>query len=393
LTSPGRKAVIIVLDGVGIGALPDAEQYGDQGSNTLANLAAATGGFHLPNLERMGLGNIAPIEGLRPQAAPQANYGKMAEASPGKDSTSGHWEMAGLILEKPFPTYPHGFPRDVMEAFEKAIGRGTLGNFAASGTEIIKQLGDEHVRTGKPIVYTSADSVFQVAAHQEVIPLEDLYHMCRLARGILTGDHAVGRVIARPFLGTSGNYYRTPHRKDFSVCPPRGTILDLLVARGLATVSIGKVDYLFAKRGFTQGIHTASNAEAIEAIVTQAGRPFGGLVFSNLVDFDMLWGHRNDVEGFRRGLEEFDRELVRIIEALGPDDLVAITADHGNDPTTASTDHSREYVPLLVYGKSLKQGVNLGVRKTFADLGATIGDMLGVEIEAGQSFLPEISNG
>ena len=391
MTSPGRKAVVVVLDGVGIGALPDAASYGDQGSNTLGNLARAVGGLRLPNLERFGLGNISPILGLAPQRAPVASYGKMAEASPGKDSTSGHWEMAGLVLEKPFPTYPRGFPPEVMIAFERAIGRGTLGNFAASGTEIIKQLGDEHVRTGKPIVYTSADSVFQIAAHEQVIPLEELYRFCHIARGILTGDHAVGRVIARPFVGASGDYQRTPHRKDFSVCPPRRTLIDNLAARGLRTTSVGKVDYLFAKQGFTDAVHTSSNAEVIDGIVDQASRPAAGLVFANLVDFDMLWGHRNDVEGFNRGLEEFDRGLPRITECLGVDDALFVTADHGNDPTTPSTDHSREHVPLLVHGKGLKGGVNLGLRKTFADLGATIGEMFGVKAEAGASFLADVT--
>jgi phosphopentomutase len=396
LKSPGRKALIVVLDGVGIGALPDAALYGDEGSNTLGNLATAVGGLDLPNLQRFGLGNIAEIKGIAPAASPLANYGRMAEASPGKDSTSGHWEMAGLVLERPFPTYPRGFPPEVMRAFEKAIGRGTLGNVAASGTEIIKRLGDEHVRTGKPIVYTSADSVFQIAAHEEVIGLEELYRICGIARGLLTGPHAVGRVIARPFLGPSGGYYRTPHRTDFSICPPRETLVDLLSARGLVTKSIGKVDYLFAKRGFTDGVHAASNAEVIEQLVTDAAAPVAGgagLVFANLVDFDMLWGHRNDVEGFRRGLEEFDRGLPRILDGLGPDNLLAITADHGNDPTTPSTDHSREHVPLLVYGKTLRQGVDLGLRKTFADLGATIGEMFGVRTETGTSFLSEISRG
>jgi phosphopentomutase len=391
LTQSSRKALIIVLDGVGIGALPDADLYGDKGSDTLGNLARAVGGLRLPNLERLGLGNISSIEGIAPQVEPAASFGKMAEASPGKDSTSGHWEMAGLVLKEPFPTYPHGFPREVIAAFEKAIGRETLGNIAASGTEIIKQLGDEHVRTGKPIVYTSADSVFQIAAHEEVIALEGLYHMCGVARRLLTGKHAVGRVIARPFLGTSGNYYRTPHRKDFSLCPPGKTLLDGLSERGFATISIGKVDYLFAKQGFTGAVHTASNREAIDSIVAKASEPTQGLVFANLVDFDMLWGHRNDIEGFRRGLEEFDASLPLIRDALGRDDLCIVTADHGNDPTTPSTDHSREYVPLLVWGKKLRSGVDLGVRKTFADIGATIGDMFGIKTEAGTSFLADIS--
>jgi phosphopentomutase len=390
LTSVSCKALIIVLDGVGIGALPDAAKYGDEGSNTLGNLAEAVGGLALPNLARLGLGNIAPLQGVSPQARPTGNFGKMAEASPGKDSTSGHWEMMGLVLEVPFPTYPHGFPRDVVAAFEQAIGRGTLGNIAASGTEIIKQLGDEHVKTGKPIIYTSADSVFQIAAHEDVIPLDDLYHICGIAREILSEPHAVGRVIARPFTGSSGNYSRTPHRKDFSVCPPRATLVDLLAAKGLKTVSVGKVDYLFAKRGFTESVHAPTNADIIARVIEQGARPIDGLVFANLVDFDMLWGHRNDVEGFRRGLEDFDRQLPAIMAALGPRDVLVVTADHGNDPTTPSTDHSREHVPLVVYGKGLKQGIDLGRRETFADIGATIGEMFGITLGAGTSFLGEI---
>jgi len=384
------KVLLIILDGVGIGALPDAADYGDEGSNTLANLASASGGLDLPNLESLGLGNISPIAGIEPRQAPEACFGRMAEASPGKDSTSGHWEIAGLILDTPFPTYPDGFPPQVIDAFTKAIGRGVLGNKAASGTEIIKELGDEHVATGKLIVYTSADSVFQIAAHTDVIPLEELYEICKTARALLTGEHAVGRVIARPFTGPSGAYRRTPDRKDFSVCPPRMTLLDQMKEEGLETISIGKVDYLFSKRGFTGSVHTRSNADAIEKIVKTAGEPHNGLIFSNLVDFDMLWGHRNDTAGFRQGLEEFDRALPGIKEAIGEDGLLFITADHGNDPTTPSTDHSREYVPLLAWGKGLRQGVDLGTRKTFSDLGATIGEVFGIKTEAGTSFLGSI---
>ncbi len=319
------KVLLIILDGVGIGALPDAATYGDEGSNTLANLASASGGLKLPNLERMGLGNISPIAGVTPQQAPEANFGRMAEASPGKDSVSGHWEIAGLILDTPFPTYPDGFPPEVIDAFTDATGKGMLGNKAASGTEIIKELGDEHVETGKPIVYTSADSVFQVAAHTDVIPLEELYEICKTARALLRGKHAVARVIARPFTGPSGAYTRTPDRKDFAVCPPRMTLLDQMKEKGLETISVGKVD--------------------------------------------------------------------GIMETLAERDLLVITADHGNDPTTPSTDHSREYVPLLVWGKGLKQGVDLGTRKTFSDLGATIGEVFGIKTEAGTSFLDSIRNG
>jgi phosphopentomutase len=393
LTSPSRKVLLIILDGVGVGALPDAGLYGDEGSNTLGNVAARVGGLNLPNLERLGLGNVAPIKGVTPQAEPGASYGRMAEASPGKDSTSGHWEIAGIVLDTPFPLYPGGFPPEVIEAFERAAGRQVIGNVAASGTEIIKELGDEHVRTGKLIVYTSADSVFQIAAHVDVVPLEELYSISEAARRLLKGRHAVGRVIARPFTGTSGNYTRTPDRRDFSLSPPRRTLLDELVDRGLKTVSIGKVDYLFAGRGFTDNVHTRSNAEVIERIIEHTGKVLSGLVFANLVDFDMLWGHRNDVPGFRRGLEEFDSALPEITSGLREQDMLIITADHGTDPTTPSTDHSREYVPLLVYGKRLRSGIDLGTRETFADVGATIAEIFGVRVEAGRSFLGEIQGG
>ena len=393
MTSPSRKILLIILDGVGVGALPDAGLYGDEGTNTLGNVAEKVGGLDLPNLERLGLGNIAPIKGVAPEAEPLANYARMAEASPGKDSTSGHWELAGLILDKPFPLYPDGFPGEVIEAFEEASGRQVIGNRAASGTEIIKELGAEHVRTGRLIVYTSADSVFQIAAHVDVVPLEELYTISEAARKLLKGKHAVGRVIARPFTGSSGNYTRTPDRRDFSLSPPRRTLLDELTGKGLETVSIGKVDYLFAGRGFTSNVHTRSNAEVIERIIEYTGKDLTGLVFANLVDFDMLWGHRNDIAGFERGLREFDAAVPEITAGLRDRDMLIITADHGTDPTTASTDHSREYVPLLVWGRRLTCGVDLGVRETFADVGATVAEVFGVEVEAGRSFLGELESG
>jgi phosphopentomutase len=382
--------LLVILDGVGIGALPDADLYGDRGSNTLGNLARATGGLHLPALESIGLGNIEPIEGVSPQPAPRASYGKMAEASRGKDSTSGHWEMMGIVLKEAFPTYPDGFPPEVTDAFTQATGREILGNKVASGTEIIKELGDEHVRTGRPIVYTSADSVFQIAAHTDVIPLDELYRMCHAARGILQGEHGVGRVIARPFIGPSGAYERTPDRKDFSLPPPGPTLVDRLKQAGYRTFSIGKVDYLFAGRGFTDAVHAKSNRDVIRALMEAAEGTCAGLMFANLVDFDTLWGHRNDVDGFRQGLEEFDRALPSIMAGLGDPDMLIITADHGNDPTTPSTDHSREHVPLLVYGKQLAGGVDLGTRASFADAGATIAEFFGLELAAGKSFLGEI---
>jgi phosphopentomutase len=386
-----KRVVLIVLDGVGIGALPDADAYGDAGSNTLGNLARAVGGFDLPNLGALGLGNIAPLEGMPPAAEPLGAFGVMQETSPGKDSTSGHWEMTGVELARPFPTYPDGFPPEVMKAFEKAIGRGTLGNYAASGTVIIQDLGDEHVRTGKPIVYTSADSVFQIAAHEDVIPVDDLYDMCWKARNILKGKHAVGRVIARPFVGTSGKYTRTTRRKDFSLEPIDKTLLDLMSGAGYDVVTAGKVCYLFARRGVTESLKAPTNRDVTDSVIGLLGRDLNGLIFANLVDFDMLWGHRNDVEGFYGGLREFDGRLPEIMSAMREDDALFLTADHGNDPTTPSTDHSREQVPVLAYGGRVRPGVNIGVRKSFADLGATIAENFGIALKAGKSFLAEIA--
>jgi phosphopentomutase len=385
-----KRALLIVLDGVGIGALPDAGSYGDEGSNTLGNLARAVGGLDLPNLAALGLGNIAPLEGMPPAAEPAGAYGLMQEASPGKDSTSGHWEMTGVELEGPFPTYPDGFPPEVMQAFEKAIGRGTLGNYPASGTVIIQDLGDEHVRTGKPIVYTSADSVFQIAAHEDVIPVDDLYEMCSKARRILKGRHAVGRVIARPFVGSSGDYKRTTRRKDFSLEPVDKTLLDLMSEAGYDVITAGKVCYLFANRGVTESVKAPTNADVMDSVISLLSGDSQGLVFANLVDFDMLWGHRNDVEGFYGGLREFDRRLPEIMAAMRAEDAMFITADHGNDPTTPSTDHSREQVPVLAWGRRLRPGVDLGVRRSFADLGATIAENFGIGLRAGKSFLGEI---
>ena len=371
------RAIIIVLDGVGIGELPDAAAFGDQGSNTLGNLARAVGGLRLPNLEKLGLGNIAPIQGVAPQNKPIANFGKMAEKSPGKDSTSGHWEIAGCILDFAFPTYPHGFPPEVLNPFRKKIGRDVLGNKPASGTEIIKELGEEHLRTGNPIVYTSADSVFQIATHERIIPLPQLYEMCHIARGILTGKHAVSRVIARPFIGDGPeNFQRTRARRDFSLKPPRKLLQNCARENGLPTIGLGKIDDLYAGVGWEIKIHTTSNAEGMDVLLRQLKEHRNGLIMINLVDFDMLWGHRNNPDGFYRDLQNFDRRLPEFLDQLGDGDLLVITADHGNDPTTPSTDHSREYVPILLYGPGLKQGVNLGIRETFADLGRTIAEGL-----------------
>lgn len=383
-----KRAVIIVMDSAGIGELPDAAKYGDVGSNTIGNIAAQMEGFQLPNMEKMGLGNIAAIKGVAAQQNPIACYGKMDEKSPGKDTTTGHWEMAGLILDKAFPTYPHGFPEEVIEAFEKAVGRKTLGNVVASGTEIIDRLGEEHMKTGYPIVYTSADSVFQIAAHESIIPIDKLYAMCQKARDLLTGEHAVGRVIARPFEGEAGNFKRTSNRRDFSLDPTSETVLDFAVEKGLQVKAVGKIEDIFSKKGITDAVHTKNNMEGVDRTLKYMKEDFGGIVFTNLVDFDMMYGHRNNVEGYGKALMDFDARIPEILKELKEEDLLVITADHGCDPTTPSTDHSREYVPILVYGKKLQQGVNLGIRSTFADLASTIADYLGLDATLkGESFL------
>ncbi len=381
------RVVIIVLDGVGCGELPDADRFHDCGSNTLGNLATAIGGITLPNLARLGLGNIVSIPGVPPAERPLASFGKMAERSFGKDSTTGHWEIAGVITEQPFPVFPDGFPRDLIQRFEEEIGRKVLGNIPASGTEIINRLGEEHLRTGAPIVYTSADSVFQVAAHIDVIPVPELYRICEVARRLLDGPYRVARVIARPFAGKPGSFYRTPERRDFSCPPPQPTLLDSVKSAGLAVIGIGKVDDLFAGQGLTETYHTVKNEECLTILNEVLDKSEPGLVFTNLVQFDMDWGHRNDSYSFARGLIEFDRALADILNRLKPDDLLFITADHGCDPTTPSTDHSREYVPLLVYGRMAKPGIDLGTRESFADLGATAAEYLGVKpTPAGVSF-------
>ncbi len=363
---------MIVLDGVGAGELPDAADYGDRGSNTLGNTAEAVGGLRLPNLQQLGLGNIISIKGVPPCASPLASYGKLGCLSKGKDSTTGHWELAGLVVKKEFPVYPSGFPRELMDSFLRATGaRGFLGNTPASGTVIIQELGDEHVRTGFPIVYTSADSVFQIAAHEDVIPLEALYAICRVTREqVCTGRHTVGRVIARPFVGTSGSYARTAHRRDFSLAPAGMTLLDLLHEAGVPTVGIGKIDDLYAGRGLETAIHTAGNAEGVAKILEESSARSSGFIMANLVDFDMLYGHRNDPQGFARALEEFDAALPALLGTLGPDDVLILTADHGNDPVTPSTDHSREYVPLLWFDPA-RRGIPLGTRASLADVGKT----------------------
>lgn len=386
-----NRIILIVMDSAGIGELPDAADYHDQGSNTLGNISRAIGGLKLPNMEQMGLGNIESLEGVSPQDNPTASYGKMAEVSKGKDTTTGHWEIAGVVLNEPFPTYPHGFPLEVIKAFEEKIGKPTIGNKVASGTEIIAELGEEHMKTGYPIVYTSADSVFQIAAHEEIIPIEELYHMCEVARDLLVGEHAVGRVIARPFMGKPGDFKRTERRHDYSLKPLSKTILDYLKESGLEVMAVGKIKDIYAGEGVTSHQPAKSNMDGVDKTLDFLKEGKRGLIFTNLVEFDMVYGHRNNAEGYADALADFDRRIPEITALMEENDILVITADHGCDPTTASTDHSREYVPLLVYGKKLKAGVNLGVRSTFADLGATVAAAYGIEdFPAGKSFLQEI---
>ncbi|MBO8141001.1 MAG: phosphopentomutase [Firmicutes bacterium] len=386
------RVVLIVLDGIGVGELPDAGRFGDEGSNTLVNTARAVGGLDLPNLAQLGLGNIARIDGVPSAPHPIGAFGRMAEQSAGKDTTTGHWELAGVILEKPFPVYPRGFPPEVIGPFTEAIGRGVLGNKPASGTAILEELGEEHMRTGQPIVYTSADSVFQIAAHEDVIPVDELYEMCRTARRLLSGEHAVGRVIARPFAGEPGKFYRTPRRRDFSLAPPEPTVLDRLQAAGVPVFSVGKIEDIFAGRGITRGRHTAGNQETVDGVLDLLRHEPGPcLIFANCIDFDMLWGHRNDPQGMARGLAEFDARVPELLEGLDPGDLLILVGDHGNDPTTPSTDHSREYTPLMCYSPSGRSGVALGTRETFADVAATVAEFFGVEgPSCGTSFLADI---
>ena len=374
-----KRGVIIVLDGVGIGALPDAAEYGDAGSHTLAHTARAVGGMALPNLERLGLGKINAIDGLDPDAPAAAFYGKMAERSAGKDTTTGHWELTGVVNESPFPTYPMGFPSHVLRELADKVGcKGVLGNKPASGTEIIRELGPAHIEFGLPIVYTSADSVFQIATCEDVVPVADLYRMCEIARELLIGDDRVCRVIARPFVVKDGDYARTERRKDFSVEAPEPTLLDIAQREGVPTIGIGKIGDIFAHRGLSQEIHTDSNAEGIEQTLRAVRESGGGIIMTNLVDFDMKFGHRNDPHGFYEALREFDEALPSLLDALGDDDALFLTADHGCDPTTESTDHSREYVPVLVYTKAATGPSSLGVRETFADVAATAAEWLGI---------------
>ncbi len=385
-----KRAILVVLDGVGAGENPDAAAYGDAGASSLEHCAQAVGGLELPNLGSIGIGNITPILGTPPVEHVLGAYGRMSEMGAGKDSTTGHWEMTGVVLRKPLPTYPRGFPPDLIAAYEQAIGRKVIGNKAASGTEIIKELGAEHLRTGSPIVYTSADSVFQVAAHQDVIPLEGLYQICRIAREMLTGDNAVGRVIARPFTGTPGHFTRTEHRRDFSLAPTGTTLLDLLKAAGKDVIGLGKIEDLFAGRGLTQSDHTETNREGTAATLRWLERDFSGLLFVNLVEFDMLWGHRRDSQGYAQALRDVDAWFGQVMQIMQPGDAIFFTGDHGVDPTYRGTDHTREHVPMLAYGAPVLPGVNVGVRSTFADLGQTLAEAFDAgRLAAGTSFAHE----
>jgi len=382
-----KRVVLIVMDSVGMGELPDAKKYNDEGSNTIGNISKHVKNFSMPNLEKLGIGNIDGMVGPKRVERAEGCYGRMAERSAGKDTTTGHWEIAGLELTRPFPVYPDGFPESVIKEFEASIGRKVLGNVVASGTEIIKKLGEQHVQTGYPIVYTSADSVFQIAAHEDVIPVEELYEMCMKARNILIGEHAVGRVIARPFTGSPGNFVRTDRRRDFSLKPIGKTILDFAVENNYEVKAVGKIEDIFGGQGITEAVHTHDNNDGVNQTLRFINQEFEGIIFTNLVDFDMLYGHRNNPEGYAEALMEFDGRIPEIINSLKDDDILIITADHGCDPITESTDHSREYVPLLVYGKKLKQNVNLGTRKTFSDVAATISDILEISADVkGESF-------
>jgi len=386
-----KRILIMVLDGAGIGAMPDAPEWGDAGSDTLGHILESRA-LHLPNLQRYGLGNVRPLQNVPPLSHPDGSFGRCTLKSNGKDTTTGHWEMAGIILEQAFPLYPNGFPESILDRFiAETEVPGVLGNVPASGTEIIKELGEEHVKTGKPIVYTSGDSVFQIAAHEEIIPLDRLYEICEIARRILDGEHKVGRVIARPFLGEIGNFYRTENRHDYAVPPPRANLLPALKDEDLDVVCIGKIASIYDSMGVTEDLTAKNNQQSIDQTIQALRQDTHGLIFSNLVDFDMLYGHRRDTEGYAKALEHFDSSLPHIEASMREDDLMIITADHGNDPTFPGTDHTREYAPLLVYGKSARPGVNLGTRASLADIGQTVADNFGLKLTAGESFLAQVT--
>jgi phosphopentomutase len=389
-SSAPDRVILIVLDSVGCGELPDARDYSDEGSDTLGNISRRVP-LQTPHLRRLGLARVSTINQMVPEPEPVGAFGRMAESSPGKDSVTGHWELTGLVLDRPFPVFPKGFPRELIDEFERQIGRGTLANKAASGTAILEELGDEHMRTGKPIVYTSADSVFQIAAHEDVVPVPDLYRWCEIAYQLAGVGMGVGRIIARPFIGTPGAFRRTANRRDFALTPFAPTLLDHVKGAGFPVVAIGKIQDLFAGRGITTATHTASDEQGMDEVLQAMTVTPRGLIFANLVDFDTVYGHRNDVAGYAANLERVDARVGELMANLGPHDLLVITADHGNDPTTPSTDHSREYVPLFLMGAAIRPGVDLGTLRTFADLGQTLADLFGVgPLQHGSSFLRQI---
>jgi len=389
-----KKTILLILDSVGIGALPDAELYDNEPSNTLGNIAKAVNGLNLPNLTKLGLGKIAPICGLSFDIAAKGSYGYMSERSKGKDTTTGHWEIAGVLTNNPLPTFPNGFPSDLIKLIEKDIGKKTLGNVVASGTEIINELGEEHIKTGYPIVYTSADSVFQIAAHEEVLPLNELYTICKKVRKLLRGQYAVGRVIARPFVGDIGNFVRTDNRHDYSLNPPHSTVLDAFKDNGKEVIAVGKIKDIFAGQGITKSILTKNNMDGINKTMLAWNQLKSGLIFTNLVEFDSKYGHRNNIKGYANALEELDKRIPELLELVDNEGVLIITADHGNDPTTKSTDHNREYVPLIIYGKNIQQDVNIGMRKTFSDIAATLSELYDLDYRCqGESFLNKIYDG
>jgi len=388
-----QRVVVFVLDGVGAGAAPDADVYGDIGSNSLTNTAEAVGGLKLPNLETLGIGRITPLLGVEPVDPAMGAFGRLTPKSAGKDSVTGHWELMGIYLEQPFPVFPNGFPPAVIDKFKELTGLEVLANKPASGTVVIQEYGEEHMRTGKPIVYTSADSVFQIAAHEEIIPLEKLYELCKIARNMLVGEYGVGRVIARPFIGSkAGDFVRTSHRRDYPRYPDSDTMMDKLISSGFEVYATGKIDDLFGHRGISVTNHTTNNYDSILATIDFLKKDFQGLLFANLIEFDQIYGHRNDPRGYADKLEEFDQFIPQIKENLKPDDLVIVVSDHGVDPTTESTDHSREFSPLLIFGEKVKENVDLRIRETYADVGATIAEIFNLDPpQIGESFLQEIS--
>lgn len=386
-----KRTILIVLDSVGIGEMPDAARYGDVESDTLGNVSKAVGGLRLPNMEELGLGNIDGVKNIAKCENPIGSFGKCAELSIGKDTVTGHWEIAGVILKEPLNTYPEGFSEDIIKEFESKIGRKIIGNKVASGTEIIKELGEEHIKTGSPIVYTSADSVFQIAAHENIIPLDELYNMCQIARKMFVGEKAIGRIIARPFIGELGQFTRTSNRRDFALDPFDKTMLEYIKEKGISVMAVGKIEDIYNKKGITDAVHIKNNMDGIDKTLEYMKENKNGLIFTNLVDFDMLYGHRNDAVGYAKALVDVDNRIPEIISAMKEDDILILTADHGCDPTTESTDHSREYIPVIVYGKRIKSGINIGIRKSFSDIGKTILDLLKIENNLyGDSFAKEI---